>query len=527
MADSEREETFSDEITRRELVRRAAGAAVAGGAVAALWPVAAAARSAELGGVAGGELRVGIIGFPVSWDSAFATNTATYLIRNVLDPLVQLREDLSAAPALARSWRSSGGGKVWDFTLVQNARWHDGTPFTSKDVVAHFRRILNPKTGSAGQQVYEAVRSVQPRGDHAVRFNLKFADADFPLLLGLYQGNIQAAHLDPKTLGKRSMIGTGPFKWGRVVPGQSLSLVRNDAYFVRGQPALDSLVFVTFEDEQARLNALLSGAIDVAPDLPKNLAKQLQSRGDMRVIRSIPGGMTVVYLRADQKPGDDPRVIRALRMTVDRRALVQVALSGFGTPTGDTPIAPGSPAYVNVRIPPRDVNRARQLLAAAGYPNGVDLELFVPGGRPSNQELALGLQSMARDAGFRIKITTIPADTFFSKYWLKQTFGVDDWGARPTVDSQFRIAYTCKGVWNESHWCDKKFDSMLDRARAETNAARRKQLLSQLQRYFAENSNVLIPYHFPILTAHRTAVSNVRETPIVLYTDFRRARKRS
>ncbi len=517
--------TQRDQSTRRQFLGKTLQGALvlaASSSIPGLLEACSSSSSSPGGTPHGGTLRVGINGFPESWDSAFAANTATYLTRNVLDPLVQLSSKLEPQPALASSWHSSNGGSTWEFSLVTNAVWHDGKPFTSNDVVTHFQRILNPATGSSAQQVYGAVQTVEAVGDHGVRFTLKAPDGVFPSILGLYQGNIQAAHLDPATLGKNSMIGTGPFKWGTVVPGQSLTLVRNDKYFAQGQPGLDALEFVSFSDDQTRLNALTSGAIDVAPDIPGTVAKQIQQQPGFGLTQSLAGGHTAVYLRADQRPGNDPRIMQALKMSVDRGGLVQAALSGFGTPTGDNPVIPGAPGYVAVPIPQRDVNGAKALLAAAGYANGgPTLECVVPGGRPGNGELALGIQSMAGEAGFKISITTIPGDTFFSQYWLKQTFGVDEWGSRPTIDAQFRIAYTCSGAWNESHWCDNSFDTMLDQAHVETDPTRRNTLYGQLQQYFATHANVLIPYHFPTLSAHANSVHNFEETPIILYTDFR------
>jgi peptide/nickel transport system substrate-binding protein len=534
-------ELFADRLTRGQFVRRAGGilfvtgagsvlAACGGdddeGAGAQQTGTGAAPAATEEAVTTGGDLKVGIVGFPVAWDSAFATQTALYLLKNVLDPLVRLGEDLSAQPALATTWESPDGGKTWEFELVETT-WHDGKPFSSADVKAHFERILDPETGSPGQQVYEIVESIDATEPTRVRFNLKSVDAEFPLLLGLYQGNIQPAHGDPTKFGTEPMVGTGPFKWGQVVPAQSLELVRNEDYFAEGEPVLDSLTFVSFEDHSARLNALTSKEIDVAPDLPKDLVKELEGNEDVPVSESIPGTMHTVYLRADQEPGNDPRVVKAFKMSVDREGLVEAALRGYGTATGDNPIPPGSPAYVEVPMPARDVEGARALLAEAGFADGVDLELFVPGGTPGAQELALGVQSMAGEAGFRIKINTIPADVFYADYWLKQNFGITDWGPRPTLDAQFRIAYTCEGVWNESHWCDESFDQLLDEARTTADDAQRAELQKQIQEYFAENGNTLIPYHFPIIAGHLSSVQNLQEHPILLYTDFRRVSKQA
>ncbi len=467
------------------------------------------------------DLRVGIVGFPVAWDSAFATGFALGLTKAVLDPLVFIAEDLSATPGLAKSWKTPDGGKTWEFDLVETT-WHDGKPFTSQDVKTHYERLLNPATGSPGASVFDFVQAIEAPDPRLVRFKLKGIDMDFPILTGQYQGSIQAAHVDPTTFGKKDMVGTGPFKWDKVVPGESIRLVKNPNYFMKGSPAVESLTFVVFEDERARVNALVSGAIDVAPGLPPDIVQEIKGRNELGISQSIPGSMLTVAMRTDQAPGKDRRVIQALRLAIDREALAQAAFRGFATTTGDTPVAPGSPFYVDIPYPKRDVAAAKALLKEAGYPDGLEVELWVGVGNPGHVDLAVGIQSMARDAGFKVKLVMLPRDIMYSQYWPNLNFGVTTWSVRPTADAQLRVTYTCTAKWNESKWCDSKFDAMLDEARGATDPGKRKELYTNLQKYLAENGNTIIPFHFPIFAGYSKSVQNLREHPMAYYTDYRK-----
>jgi peptide/nickel transport system substrate-binding protein len=468
------------------------------------------------GAARNGDIKVAITGFPTAWDSLFATSNALYLVQNVLDPLVFIGPELKPQPALAKSWNSPDGGKTWEFQLADTT-WHDGTPFTSKDVKSHYDRMLDPATGSGGKAVFDVVDAVEVPDPHVVRFKLKVADNNFPILTGSYQGPIQPSHVDPATFKTAPMVGTGPFKWDEVTPGQSIRLAANPNYHISGQPKVNTLTFIAFQDAQAQLNALLSGAVDVTA-LPAPLLERVKNNPDFSIVQSLAGSFATIYLRGDQAPGNNPKVVQALKMSLDRPAMLQALRGGYGVVTGDNPVVPGSPDWIDVGVPQRDVAAARSLLEQAGFKDGLDLELTAG---DDQVDIAQAIQSMAGDAGFKINITTKPSQTLFAQDWLKLNFGIDGWSPRPTLDAQLRVAFTCAAVWNEGHWCDNKFDSMLDEARASSDAAKRQQLNGDLQRYVAANGTVIVPYHYPNVTVVSKRVQNFKEHAMGVWTDYR------
>ena len=508
-----------NEYDRRGFLQRAGGVVLAASAGGLAF---AQAKGNAASVASGGDIKVGLVGYPVTFDVAFGVQNGILMNKNTMDCLVTITETMKGAPQLATSWSSPDGGKTWVFNLRKNVTWQDGVPFTSNDVKVHFLRLINPKTGSGGATAFSGISTISTPNAHTVVFHLKGPNEEFPVETGQYQGNIQAAHVNPKTYAKSS-IGTGPFKMGQIVPGQSIQLVKNPTYFVPGEPKLDSVTFVFFSDQQSRLNALLGNEVDVALDVPKELLAQVQAQSGLRLSKSLPGSFDVVYLRADQSPGNNPKVMQALKLSIDRQAIVQAVLKGYGQATGDNPVGPSLPAWVNVGVPKQNIPAAKALLASAGYPNGLQLpDFYVPGGIPGLDVLSLAVQSMAGQAGMKFKITTIPNETFYATYWLKESMGDTDWSLRPTVDSQLRIAYYSTGAWNESHWSDPTFDALLDKALAQPNPAVRRKIQAQVQREIAKNGNVLVPYHFPVISGVASRVLNLNTHPMLVYTDFRK-----
>jgi peptide/nickel transport system substrate-binding protein len=316
------------------------------------------------------------------------------------------------------------------------------------------------------------------------------------------------------------MVGTGPFKWDTVTPGQSIRLVANPNYHIKGQPQVNSLTFIALQDDQARLNALLSGAVDVTPNLAAPLIATLTDNPDVSVVQSLAGSFSTIYLRGDQAPGNNPKVVQALKISLDRAALLQAVRGSFGVVTGDNPVVPGSPEWVDVGIPKRDVAAARALLEQGGFKDGLDLELTT-GDSQAELALAQGIQSMAGDVGIRMTLTVKPTQILFAQDWLKLNFGTDGWSPRPTLDAQYRVAFTCSAAWNEGHWCDTAFDAMLDGARSTADAAKRQQLNAQIQHYVADNGTVIVPYHYPNVTVIRKRIQNYKEHAMGNWTDYR------
>ena len=350
--------------------------------------------------------------------------------------------------------------------------------------------MIDPDYGSPARAAVKMVEAVEAVGPQTVRMTLTSTFADFPLQL-----------MDPRlriipegsadTVG-RSGMGTGPFRVETFDPDGITVLTANEAYW-EGPPALARIEVIGVPDAQARLQAVLSGQLDmvrgVAPVLRRALDKSLRYQ-----LLEIPTGnwMGLVF-RTDAAPFDDVRVRRALRLVVDREAMLKLALDGAGVPSCDTPVAPRDQYRVTMDCPP-DPAAARALLDEAGYPDGIDIAIHVSGLDPSWPVLGVAFQEQAAPAGIRVELVNAAADGYWSSVWMKKPAFATAWGTRP-ADQVLNEAFHSSAKWNESHYSDPEFDRLVEAARAELDFDRRRALYHAAQRHLAETSGTLIPFH--------------------------------
>jgi len=246
-------------------------------------------------------------------------------------------------------------------------------------------------------------------------------------------------------------------------------------------------------DAQARLQAVLSGQLDmergIAPVLRRALDKSLRYQ-----LLEIPTGNWMgLSFRNDVPPFDDVRVRRALRLVVDREEMLQLALDGGGVISCDTPVAPNDQYRAEMDCPP-DLERARALLAEAGYAGGLDIRIHVSSLDPSWPVIGVAFQEHAAKAGIRVTLVNAAADGYWSNVWMKKDAFTTSWGERP-ANQVLNEAFHSQSRWNESHYSDPTFDRILEEARAELDFPRRRALYHKAQQHLAETSGTLIPFH--------------------------------
>jgi peptide/nickel transport system substrate-binding protein len=468
----------------------------------------------------GGTLRMAVIGTPAHFDTATHAGTAGYVIRRAYNFLVRVGHDLNPYPDLASSWDTPDNGQTWVFQLHQGVTFHHGTPFTADDAIYTLERVLDPAVGSAGAAILAGVIGMEKNGDYELTVRLAARDADFPLKLGTYQFPIIAHDFDPARMANE-VSGTGPYRMTEFIPGERVVMERFADYWEEGLPLIDTVEILTLPEEATRVNALLSGQVDLLPQLPTEFVGQIEGADGVEVGYSLAGSMQVVYMRSDRPPFDDPRVRRAVKLTLDREALLQSVRQGVGELSNDNPLAMGNPWYADTGMKARDIEEATRLLTEAGYPDGLEKDLYVPGGQPGLLELAVAVQEMARPAGFQFNLVVIPSDVFWNDNWLQEDLGVDGWALRGTADEQFRIGYYCGAAWNESHYCNEEMDALLDQAAATVDVEERKALYARVQEIFVEDGGSAIPYHFPNIAAYTSDLKDNDVHPMGFWDDSR------
>ncbi|PZO04090.1 MAG: ABC transporter substrate-binding protein [Hyphomicrobiales bacterium] len=487
----------------------AASAALSGFAMTGFDAVAQAPRR-------GGTLRVSVDQAAAKLNPLLTRVNPEYLISELLySALTRLKVDMSVEPDLAESWSSSADLLEWTFILRKGVTFHDGSAFTAADVVATFEAILDAKTASPARQNVGPIAKVTAKDDSTVVFTLSAPFADLPVTLAYTNAKIVPAAVIKAGLGRldREAIGTGPFKLVSFEPERLIVVARNDAYYDKARPYLDRIDVVVYPDISAESSALIAGDTDLISTAQPTEYGRLAKAAGVKGLRVPSGQFCNVNFGCDTKPFNDVRVRQALALTIDRTAMVDFVTEGYGTPGNDTPLSAAYRFYAEQPLKKPDIAKAKALLAEAGHPNGLEATL-IASDRPSlRTQMAVALREMAKPAGFRINVETMPHATYLDQVWKKGSFYVGFYNMQPTADAIFALLYTSNAAWNETRWNNAAFDKVVNEARATVDEGKRRQLYGEAQKLMHAEVPSIIPTFFDLLAARREWVQGYELHP--------------
>nr|WP_183513103.1 ABC transporter substrate-binding protein [Paeniglutamicibacter cryotolerans] len=492
--------------------------------LSACGSTAAAVLAAPTGTPArGGTLRVGLAGGG-SADSldphSPVSTTDIARVVNLYESLLYRNEDFVLTPLLALSATPDAKALNWKVELRPGVKFHDGRPVTAQDVVATFARVTNPddpKSGAAALSILEEVAIIS---DSVVEFRLNTPTATFDDSLGQYALGIVPADFDVS-----KPIGTGPFKASGFDPGRQSVFTRNEEYWRENEPHLDELVILNFSDDDALINALLSTQVDAIGQIPLALLEVISADPRIDILNSETGAWLPFTMRLDQKPFDDVRVRQAFRLAVDREQMIEQVLSGNGT-IGNDLYAPFDPGFAR-NLPQRtqDIAQAKALLAEAGYPKGLDIELVTAPIQAGAVEAAQVFAQQAAAAGIRVKIRRVDTTTFFGDDYLSWTFAQDFWYTRNFLP-QVNSSSLPTSPFNETHWDDPEFTALVKEAATTVDEAKRNALITRAQEIEYERGGYIIWGHPNQADAYQRYVAGLipNKTGLALSGfEFRRA----
>jgi peptide/nickel transport system substrate-binding protein len=431
----------------------------------------------------------------VRLDPALISSDPEVAVANsVYDYLVDIDVDNNIEPRLATDWTISDDGLTYTFTLASGVTFHDGSPFTAEDVVWTFNRLRDPAVGSGAADLFKTVESIAATDTLQVTFTLQETN---PFFLFDLSDN-RALIIKSGTTHATNFNGTGPFIVTHYSTEDRIELVANPKYFIEGQPQLAELKFIFFSDQAAAIDALRSGQVDLVWRMPNPLFLTLQGQPGLSTQIRPTNAFDLVRLRVDRAPGNDPRVIQALKLATDRAEIFEAVTLGLGAPGRDSPIGPLYTAYYSeaTPLPPRDVQAARALLAQAGYADGLKLELHTPdtGGRP---DFAVILKEQWAEVGIELHVIIEPESIYYgNNNWLEVDLGITGWGSRPTPQFYLNVMLLCGAIWNEAHYCDPELDELARIAGTTLHEEERKVAYADIQRILIERGPVIIPYFF-------------------------------
>jgi peptide/nickel transport system substrate-binding protein len=480
---------------------------------------------------AGRDMVLGLSGDATSLNPVLATDSMSYNVEwPLFDSLLELDATLNVRPLLAESWEVSRDGLTYTFRLKKGVKWHDGKPFTARDVAFTFYSVLDPKVTTPHRAYFDAlvgfpeltakdnpkrpeelaVRPIEVVDDHTVRFRLRYPSGSLLAVLVNPRAGIIPEHLlkgvDLNTAEfNRKPVGTGPFKFVEWRRGERIVMEANEQYH-GGRPALNRLIFRIIPDAVVLLQELKAGGVDFIENPPLTEVARLKQTAGLKVLVADNTSYTYVGWRQDLAPFTDLRVRRALNHAVDVPSIVREVLQGYAAiATGQFP--PSSWAFdPSVKPYAYDPNRAKALLAEAGFKPGPDGVLVKDGKRfsfpirhdqanQSVKDTAVIVQEYLKRVGVEVTLEAHDWPTFVKKLFASDFEGiVVGWTNHHDPDP---FAYT---IWHSSQWKGRNFahyknprvDELLEQARRTAVVAERKRAYAEFSRVLMDDA----PYVF-------------------------------
>jgi peptide/nickel transport system substrate-binding protein len=407
---------------------------------------------------------------------------------SIYSGLTQYDSRLDPQLALAESI-SDERRTLWTIKLRKGVEFHDGKSLTSADVVYSLLRHKLPATASKMKAVAEQFAEVRATGIHEVQIRLASANADLPAILA-------ASHfliIKDGTTDFRTAVGTGPYRCQEFSPGIRTILTRSPNYWKHGRPYLDEIELIGIPDESARVNALLSGDVNLIIAVNPRSTRRILASSAHRVHETPSGLYSDLIMRQDAMPTGNPDFVLAMKYLFDRELIRKALYRGFATIANDHPIPPSN-RYYNAEIPQRahDPERARFLLKRAGL-LGVRLPVYASPAADASVDMGSLLQESAAGIGLRLAVNRVPADGYWSNHWMKHPLGFGNTNPRATADLLFSLLFKSDAPWNESGWKNAQFDQLVVAARGEADERKRKQMYGDMQQLVHDHCGVCIP----------------------------------
>jgi peptide/nickel transport system substrate-binding protein len=394
------------------------------------------------------------LGLDPTANTAAAIDRVVYA--NIFEGLVKVGRDGSFVPGLAKQWSVSPDGLRYTFYLHRNVRFHNNEVFNAAVAKWNLERAMSEKTVNPHPEYFRGILRMKVLDDHTLEIVLKEVDALF--IAHLAEGDAVMLPMNGFENTKSNPIGTGPFQFVRWVRGDRVEMERFKGYRTPELPYLDKVTFKFISDASAQIAALKAGDIDVigyitAPESAMALSKDKR----YKVYAGSTTGEVIMSTNNKAEPFDNKKVRQAMAYAIDRQTVVDLVMFGFGTPIGSH-WSPSTPYYKDLTAKfAYDVEKAKALLAEAGYPDGFDATIKLPAIYPYSKRAGEVIADMLRKVDIRLTIEIIEwgqwIDRVFKKkeYQLTMIGHVEAWDigiyANPgyyfQYDSQeFRDAYS-------------------------------------------------------------------------------------
>jgi ABC-type transport system substrate-binding protein len=421
------------------------------------------------------------------------TASTLRLLQNVHNSIVTVDKNLTVVPSLAKSFEQSADGLTYTFHLRPGVKFHDGKAMTAADVKYSFERCASKDTGAVNFEVFNDVAAIDTPDEMTVVIKLKRINA--PFLSRLAENG--AGAIMPTGSGDiqgKTPIGAGPFKFIRREFGHEVELARFDDYW-DGPAYLDKIISREVTEPTVRLTGLRTGEMHLINDIPADRMKEVKADPKFQVLTWFPLNWDFVNMNHDYPPFKDARVRMAIDLLIDKEALLQGALWGEGRTTA-SPSYPTSSSYNSVlKNRPQDLEKAKALLAEAGYgPGKLDVVFKATTNYPYHVESAQIMLEWFKEAGINMKIEQLTWADWLSQVWVNKDFQISmmNFFTLWEPDFLYYSLWNSTGAFNYRKIKDATIDDLTQKARVTIDPAARADIYKQVQQQIFDQTHDVI-----------------------------------
>jgi len=442
-----------------------------------------------------------------------------FTINQLYETLIDVDSSGKYIPGLVEAWEVKGD-KTVILKLKKNVKFHDGTDFNAQAVKFVLERALNPETKASFRAEIEDIQSIEVVDPSTVKLNLKNPSSVILGALSNYAGYM----ISPAAIQKygkdivRNPVGTGPFKFKEAVEGDHITLVRNESYHIMGKdgkglPYLDELSIKIIPDDSVKLVNLKSGGLDLIDSVQTINIQGVSANKDLDLVPTSASRVFKLLLNVTKEPLSKKEVRQAITLAMDREEFVKVVASGYGT-VEPSMVMKQQWFYSPTVKSGYDIQKAKKLLAQAGYPNGFKVKLSFTSREPDKTIIQL-VQSQLKKIGIDGEIETYDRLAFNDK-WNKREgeIGLNFLPVpKPDPYMQFQIFFATTGNNNFTGYSNRVFDETLGKSKETYDIEKRKALYKELQNILAEDCPEVFLFHLPLFEAHTKKLQGFRADP--------------